>query len=449
MLNRITNCTLFLFALVGVLGNSLHAAESDLPQFERSWGDVGSAQGEFLAARSGTSISNGNVYIADSGNDRIQVFDRRGQFIEEYGQEGSAPGQFDAPVAIAIDETNNWIYVLESGNLRVQKFDMQWNYILSFTETATSPGDSSWTSPQGIAVDPVTKNVWVAVNSEDRIDVHDSNGNYLTSFNVGGNLTSPRTVFFYDNEAYLSSNTTVHVINPLTGALLRSFGTFGIGDGQFNDIRGIAADFDGYIYVADDNGSEHSRVQKFNRTDGTFVGKFGSSGERDGQFILLNSFWGSVNGADFYTTEGNQRVQKFSFPYVVDRPIITDITWDNSSVIVTFIPVFGLPDYEICYGVSPSYEDVCVEYEVGDVTAQDQYIVEGLDPSETYLFAIRAVGQYNRGPLSVPGVLPAQATSQESPGLLPETGYQVIFTQIVGLIALTALISGKSKKFRF
>ena len=70
--------------------------------------------------------SSGNVYVADSGNNRIQKFDPNGTFITKWGTSGSGNGQFDGPDGIAIDDSGN-VYVADWNNNRIQKFDSEWH----------------------------------------------------------------------------------------------------------------------------------------------------------------------------------------------------------------------------------------------------------------------------------------------------------------------------------
>lgn len=64
---------------------------------------------------------NGDVYVVDSQNNRVQRFDRDGRFISEFGSAGRGNGQFDRPYGIAIDK-DGYIYISDTGNKRIQKF---------------------------------------------------------------------------------------------------------------------------------------------------------------------------------------------------------------------------------------------------------------------------------------------------------------------------------------
>ncbi|MCK4471945.1 MAG: 6-bladed beta-propeller, partial [Anaerolineae bacterium] len=68
-----------------------------------TWGSQGKGQGQFQDPRGIAVDQDGNVYVADSGNNRIQVFDSSGKFLTQWGGEGDGPGQFKEPWGIAVD----------------------------------------------------------------------------------------------------------------------------------------------------------------------------------------------------------------------------------------------------------------------------------------------------------------------------------------------------------
>nr|NCS16718.1 6-bladed beta-propeller [Microcystis aeruginosa G13-12]NCT52052.1 6-bladed beta-propeller [Microcystis aeruginosa G13-03] len=62
-----------------------------------------------------------NIYVADTNNSRVQVFDSGGAFQSTFGSFGSGNGAFDTPRGIAVGSGGN-IYVTDTGNNRVQVF---------------------------------------------------------------------------------------------------------------------------------------------------------------------------------------------------------------------------------------------------------------------------------------------------------------------------------------
>lgn len=102
-----------------------------LPQLVAKWGGgigpghASSAQaqepGQFRSPWGVTVDGNGDVFISDTGNQRVQKFDREGNFMTQWGGFGNGDGHFNFPYGIVSDPQGN-VYVVDSGNMRVQKF---------------------------------------------------------------------------------------------------------------------------------------------------------------------------------------------------------------------------------------------------------------------------------------------------------------------------------------
>jgi len=76
------------------------------------------------------------VWIADSGNDRIQKFDGNGKLLMQFGSSGGTrppyvPGEFKTPSGIAVD-LEGYIWVVDTGCHRIQKFDPDGDFFLEF-----------------------------------------------------------------------------------------------------------------------------------------------------------------------------------------------------------------------------------------------------------------------------------------------------------------------------
>jgi len=76
----------------------------------------------------------GNIYVADGlGNARVAKFDRNGVFIKSWGGKGNEPGKFATVRSIAIDAQSN-VYVADGGNRRIQVFDNNGNFKTQFRD---------------------------------------------------------------------------------------------------------------------------------------------------------------------------------------------------------------------------------------------------------------------------------------------------------------------------
>ena len=98
-----------------------------------SVGSHGIGEGEFNNPTDVAVDSIGNILVADSGNDRIQKFDKDGNFVSEFGQSGQDNGQFDTILGIEIDDKDN-LFVADSENHRIQKFNRDGTFLTSFGE---------------------------------------------------------------------------------------------------------------------------------------------------------------------------------------------------------------------------------------------------------------------------------------------------------------------------
>jgi DNA-binding beta-propeller fold protein YncE len=92
----------------------------------------------------------GNVYVADTLNNRIQIFDADGHFVSMFGRQGDAPGTFQRPKGIAIDADGH-IWVADSSLDRIQIFDKEGHLLAYFGEAGTLPGQFGL--PTGLFID--------------------------------------------------------------------------------------------------------------------------------------------------------------------------------------------------------------------------------------------------------------------------------------------------------
>lgn len=95
--------------------------------------------GDF-AKPSGLAVdADGNLYVCDTLNDRIEVFDADGKFISTYGKNGDGPGYFARPKGVAVDSDGH-IWVADGMQDRVQVFNQQWQLLIVFGGHGLLPG---------------------------------------------------------------------------------------------------------------------------------------------------------------------------------------------------------------------------------------------------------------------------------------------------------------------
>src|ERR1039458_561102 len=106
--------------------------------------------GDF-ARPSGLAVDReGNLYVADTLNNRIEVFDGDGKFVSTYGKEGDGPGYFSRPKGVAIDADGH-VWVADGMEDRVQVFNQDWQLLITFGGHGLLPG--MFKGLVGIAID--------------------------------------------------------------------------------------------------------------------------------------------------------------------------------------------------------------------------------------------------------------------------------------------------------
>jgi DNA-binding beta-propeller fold protein YncE len=128
----------------------------------------GSKPGEFLFPTYVTVDPLGSVYVTDTLNSRVQVFDTDGNYVRSFGQRGNSWGMFDKPKGVALDNFGN-LYVVDSGWSNVQIFNQKGAVLLFFGGNGRNPG-LLW-APTAIAIDKRNR-IFVADNLNHRVEMY-------------------------------------------------------------------------------------------------------------------------------------------------------------------------------------------------------------------------------------------------------------------------------------
>lgn len=128
----------------------------------------GDMEGSFLFPTFLTVDPKGNLYVADTINSRVQVFDADGKFVRVIGKHGTAWGQFDKPKGVAVDSFGN-AYVVDSGWSNVQIFNTNGQILLFFGGRGTIPGLMQ--NPASLTIDKNNR-IYVGDMLNHRINVY-------------------------------------------------------------------------------------------------------------------------------------------------------------------------------------------------------------------------------------------------------------------------------------
>ena len=181
-------------------------------QYGQPLPDVPESNGSFWGPRGIAVDENGQVYVADTGNKRIVIFDSQGNYLTDFGTAGFDPGQFDEPVDVAVS-SDGMVFVTDTWNQRVQSF---------------------LASEDGLVYLPFGQwdvNAWFGQSLENKpfIAVDGEKGR----------------VYITDPEGYRVLEFTTE------GQFVRTWGDFGSAETEIGLASGIAVDPDGVVWVSD------------------------------------------------------------------------------------------------------------------------------------------------------------------------------------------------------
>jgi len=234
--------------------------------------EPGKGPGQIKKARAIDFGPDGHIYVADTGNNRVQVFDREGEYIHSFGKRGSKTGQLKAPEGIAVN-SKGIVYVADSGNHRIQIFNSDGMFFHSFgskskTARDETPQKGTFINPTALAIDS-KDNLYVVDQENNRIQVFDENGNFVHVF---GSLGVSYSQFDRPVDIAIGSNDVIYVAEAGNhriqifskdepGPLI--FGAEAAGYGYFQELTGV--DAQGNLIYVTDKKSDKIRIYSYQK----------------------------------------------------------------------------------------------------------------------------------------------------------------------------------------
>jgi DNA-binding beta-propeller fold protein YncE len=253
-------------------GGKIYVVDSNnrkVKMFDRNGNAQGDFGGEAKSSSKQPGFSNplyiavnskGQVYVSDRTMSMVSIFDGNGKFIERFTPRAE-PGFSWSPLGVAFDDKDN-LYVTDAtkGKHRVLIFDRNGYLKLQFGREGIGNGEFSF--PNGIAVDKKTGRIFVADSNNARVQSFDKKGKYIATIGQAkgkSQLSHPLSIAISDSGRVHVTDAFGHNVQvyDTNGKFLYNFGTFGVKEGQFMFPTGIAINGN-RVYVVD---RENKRVQ--------------------------------------------------------------------------------------------------------------------------------------------------------------------------------------------
>lgn len=249
--------------------------------------------------------SAGNVYVADSSQHVVFIFDVQGKALKLMGR-----GMLGTPIGLAVDDKRGIIYVSDS------KLNHVYGIEKSSGRVVRELGaENEFKSPSGLVFDEERDRLYLSDTQNQIVRVYDGNGKPL--FTIGkkgredGEFKFPAYLALdRDGRLYVvdTFNFRIQIFDP-NGKFIKKFGRLGDASGYFSRPAGIGVDSDGHIYVVD---TAFNNFQIFDDT-GRLLLWVGSAGKKAGQFSLPTGMYIDKKDRIYVTDTFNYRVQVFEY----------------------------------------------------------------------------------------------------------------------------------------
>ncbi len=327
-------------------------------RYKARWGSYGTSPGKLAYPRAVAVDPQGTLYVTNTGNDRIDVFDRGGELKRSFGASGRATGQFNAPMGIGVDasgvravtdsvngriqllhpdgsiaavwgspapgptilpnpvdvafDSAGTAYVLDRRRARIIVFDRSTG-LPRRTIASQGSGPGKLRDPSALAITP-GGTIYVADTGNRRVARFTTSGDYLGARTNAGPVVGV-AVTPDGSRVYVNDKRYIRVFDA-SGEEIAEFGGLGRKLGKLVAPAQIALDAAGNLWVADKG---NNRIQQFG-PNGERLGTFGSRGIAPGQFINPTGVNVDCHGTLTVSDSQNNRVQQFALAAAAVTP---------------------------------------------------------------------------------------------------------------------------------
>jgi len=284
-------------------------------------GDYATGADQLSFPRAVEVDADGNLYIADFGNNRIQKWApgaTTGETLAGGGDYGSGADQLAYPSDVAIDANGN-IYIVDMNNNRIQEI------VLRITTVAGGNGEggagNQLAYPQGVAVD-TTGNIYIADTVNHRILKWALGATEGTTVAGGNGTGSEANQLAYPRGVAVDTNDNIYIADMFNHRIQKwapgategttvAGGEYGSNPNQLANPQGVAVDTTGNIYIAD---TSNHRIQKWapGDTEGTTVAGGNGEGSNANQLAYPYGVAVDTTGNIYIADMDNHRIQKWA-----------------------------------------------------------------------------------------------------------------------------------------
>lgn len=265
-------------------------------------GTVGTGPGQVERPFGVAADSAGNIWVADTTNNRVVELDKNGTYIRQITTTPEGPFKELRGITVAPDGN---IWVAEKGNRRVIKFSPTGQFISKITNAALEPFDVA-VSAGGVVwvTDASAQKVWQLKEDGTVIRTIGNHGNEALN---GSDLPFGIALDGFGN-AWVAMQATNRIleISP-SGAPLFAFGSTGSATGQFNAPFDVSVAPSGNIFVSD---GLNNRIQEF-KPDGGFMRQFGTLGPASNQLENPKNIAMAPGNRLLIADYGNKRIARW------------------------------------------------------------------------------------------------------------------------------------------
>jgi DNA-binding beta-propeller fold protein YncE len=246
------------------------------------------------------------VIVTDTGLGRAIVFDIRNKKYFHIGMEGK--GILSKPIGVAVDKEGS-IFISDTAQDRVIIYDKDGK----FKDTIGQKG--TFGQPTGLAVNDALGRIYIVDTNKHQIFIYKKDG---TQISIIGQRGTDDGEFNYPTNIFVDKTGKVYVSDSMNfriqvldadGKFLKKFGQVGDSPGMFSRPKGIAVDSEGHIYIVD---AAFNNVQIFNQ-DGQILMFFGEMGNKPGQFWLPAGMHIDAEDRIYVADQYNKRINVFQY----------------------------------------------------------------------------------------------------------------------------------------